>query len=231
MNKRQEPSIQVLIDEEIEDVVEVLSQRTVHPLEPATDPAQLAMNRAAKALSNRQADDGHWLFELEADATIPSEYLLLHYFMRTVDREREQKIAKYLRRRQHNNGSWSLYEGGPGDISATVKAYFALKLAGDLPDDEHMARTRNWVRANGGAEAVNVFTRITLAVFGQLPWRAVPAMPVEIMYLPSWWFFNLSKVSYWSRCVIVPLLIIFAKRPVVELTEEQGVAELFLNDP
>ncbi|MFT5417673.1 MAG: squalene-hopene/tetraprenyl-beta-curcumene cyclase [Gammaproteobacteria bacterium] len=231
MNKRQEPSIQVLIDEEIEDIVEVLSQRTVHPLEPATDPAQLAMNRAAKALSNRQADDGHWLFELEADATIPSEYLLLHYFMRTVDREREQKIAKYLRRRQHNNGSWSLYEGGPGDISATVKAYFALKLAGDLPDDEHMARTRNWVRANGGAEAVNVFTRITLAVFGQLPWRAVPAMPVEIMYLPSWWFFNLSKVSYWSRCVIVPLLIIFAKRPVVELTEEQGVAELFLNDP
>jgi squalene-hopene/tetraprenyl-beta-curcumene cyclase len=231
MNKRQDPSIEILLNEEIEEVVEVLTQRTVHPLEPATDPAQLAMSRAAQALSNRQAHDGHWLFELEADATIPSEYLLLQYFMRTVDREREQKIAKYLRRRQHSNGSWSLYEGGPGDISATVKAYFALKLAGDSPDDEHMARTRNWVRANGGAEAVNVFTRITLAVFGQLPWRAVPAMPVEIMYLPSWWFFNLSKVSYWSRCVIVPLLIIFAKRPVVKLTKEQGITELFLTDP
>ena len=231
MTKQEETISQVLVKEDTEEIVEVLVQQAVHPLEPATDPVQVSMTRAAQALSNRQAHDGHWLFELEADATIPSEYLFLQYFMRTVDREREQKIAKYLRRRQHENGSWSLYEGGPGDISATVKSYFALKLSGESADAPHMVQTRNWVRANGGAEAVNVFTRITLAVFEQLPWRTVPAMPVEIMYLPKWWFFNLSKVSYWSRCVIVPLLIIFARRPVVELSAEQGISELFLGDP
>ena len=209
----------------------ILDQQPVHPLEPQSDPVQRTLNRAASALADRQADDGHWLFELEADATIPSEYMFLHYFMRTVDKEREARIAVYLRRRQHENGSWSLYEAGPGDISATVKAYFALKLAGDSPDEPHMEIARQWILSNGGAESVNVFTRITLAVFGQIPWRTVPAMPVEIMLLPKWWFFNLGKVSYWSRCVIVPLLIIFAKRPTVEISESQGLRELFLEEP
>ena len=231
MKNHDQPFAEVLLDQDTEHQVDVLVEQAIHPLEPASDPVQLATNRAAQALAMRQAHDGHWLFELEADATIPSEYLLLRYFLDSVDKDRERRIASYLRRRQHSNGSWSLYEGGPGDISATVKAYFALKLAGDAPDEEHMQRTRNWVRANGGAEAVNVFTRITLAIFGQLPWRTVPAMPVEIMYLPKWWFFNLSKVSYWSRCVIVPLLIIFAKRPIVKLGSAQGVAELFLSEP
>lgn len=233
MRKIEEPIADTLDDQIADDIVdaEILVEQAVHPLELSGDPVQVAMNRAVHALAGHQAEDGHWLFELEADATIPSEYLFLQYFMRTVDRERERKIAVYLRRQQHANGSWALYEGGPGNISATVKAYFALKLAGDSPDEPHMVQTRNWVRANGGAEAVNVFTRITLAIFGQIPWRTVPAMPVEIMYLPKWWFFNLSKVSYWSRCVIVPLLIIFAKRPVVELSDEQGISELFLSDP
>lgn len=231
MSTPDETIAELVLDQDTEEIVEVLVEHAVHQLEPASDPVQVAMNRAANTLAQRQAHDGHWLFELEADVTIPSEYIFLQYFMRTVDRDRELQIGKYLRRRQHDNGSWGLYGGGPGDISATVKAYFALKLAGDLPSDPYMVRTRNWVRANGGAEAVNVFTRITLAIFGQIPWRTVPAMPVEIMYLPKWWFFNLSKVSYWSRCVIVPLLIIFAKRPVVDLTPEQGVSELFLTDP
>jgi len=231
MSNYTESIAQILLDRKTENIVDVLVEQAVHPLEPASDPVQVAVNRAAQALSARQAEDGHWLFELEADATIPSEYMFLQYFMRTVDQDRERKIAKYLRRRRHPNGSWSLYEGGPGNISATVKAYFALKLAGDTPDDPHMLQTRKWVRANGGAEAVNVFTRITLATFGQLPWSTVPAMPVEIMYLPKWWPFNLNKVSYWSRCVIVPLLIIFAKRPIVQMTKEQGIAELFMSDP
>lgn len=206
-------------------------QAPLKHLEPISDSLQVALQRAASALAGRQAKDGHWLFELEADATIPSEYMFLHYFMRTVDKQREAKIAVYIRRRQHENGSWSLYEAGPGDISATVKAYFALKLAGDSPDAPHMTNARQWILANGGAESVNVFTRITLAVFGQIPWRTVPAMPVEMMLLPKWWFFNLSKVSYWSRCVIVPLLIIFAKRPMVEIGESQGLRELFLEEP
>ena len=227
------PHAEVLPREHLEDVADavVLEQQTVHPLEAQTDTVQSTLNRAASALAGRQHDDGYWLFELEADATIPSEYMFLQYFMRTVDKEREAKIAVYLRRRQHENGSWSLYEGGPGDMSATVKAYFALKLAGDLPDAPHMETARQWILSNGGAESVNVFTRITLAIFGQIPWRTVPAMPVEIMLLPKWWFFNLSKVSYWSRCVIVPLLIIFAKRPSVEIGESQGLRELFIEEP
>lgn len=189
------------------------------------------MTRAAQALLSRQAHDGHWRFDLEADATIPSEYIFLRHFIGSIDRGLQSRMAAYLRRRQHANGSWPLYHGGPGDISATVKAYLALKMAGDTADAAHMAQARHWIRANGGAEHVNVFTRITLAVLGQLPWRTVPAMPVEIMFLPKWWFFNLSKVSYWSRCVIVPLLIIFARRPVLNLPPEHCVPELFLTPP
>jgi squalene-hopene/tetraprenyl-beta-curcumene cyclase len=206
-------------------------ERAVQPLARAADAVQSCLNRAAQALLKRQALDGHWRFDLEADATIPSEYILLQHYLGRSNKEREEKIVRYLRRMQNRNGSWSLYHGGPGDISATVKAYFALKLMGQSPDAPFMVRARHWVLANGGAEKVNVFTRITLAIFGQLPWRTVPAMPVEIMFLPRWWFFNLSRVSYWSRCVIVPLLILFAKRPVVHVDLHLGVAELFHCQP
>ncbi|MGE0486919.1 MAG: squalene--hopene cyclase [Gammaproteobacteria bacterium] len=210
---------------------EILREQAMHALERPSDPLQAGLSRAAQALLGRQADDGHWRFDLEADATIPSEYILLQHFLKRRNKEREEKISRYLRRRQNRNGSWSLYHGGPGEMSATVKAYFALKLMGHSVDAPYMVRARHWVHSNGGAESVNVFTRITLALFGQLPWRTVPAMPVEIMLLPKWWFFNLSKVSYWSRCVIVPLLILFAKRPVVHVDEHLGVSELFLSPP
>ncbi len=210
---------------------DILREHAVHFLDRPVDPVQDSLNRAAQALLGRQGDDGHWRFDLEADATIPSEYIFLQHFLGRSNPVREEKIANYLRRRQNRNGSWALYHGGPGDMSATVKAYFAFKMIGHSVDAPHMVRARRWVLTNGGAESVNVFTRITLALFGQLPWRTVPAMPVEIMFLPRWWFFNLSKVSYWSRCVIVPLLIIFAKRPVIKVTEQCGIAELFLAPP
>ncbi|MGR8921709.1 MAG: hypothetical protein ACU85V_19020, partial [Gammaproteobacteria bacterium] len=210
---------------------DVLVEQKVHPLQRPADPVQEALNHAAQALLQRQDEDGHWRFDLEADATIPSEYILLQRFLERSNPTREEKIGHYLRRRQNDNGSWSLYHGGPGDMSATVKAYFALKMMGHDVDAPHMAEARRWVLSNGGAESVNVFTRIALAIFGQVPWRTVPAMPVEIMFLPKWWFFNLSKVSYWSRCVIVPLLIIFAKRPVVHVEDKHAIRELFLSPP
>ncbi len=175
--------------------------------------------------------DNHWCFELEADVTIPSEYIFLQRILKRNNLKLEAKIGAYLKRRQNVNGSWALYEDGPGDMSATVKAYFALKLMGHSIDEIHMVSARKWVLQNGGAETVNVFTRITLALFGQLSWKTVPAMPVEMMFLPKWWFFHLSKVSYWSRCVIVPLLVIFAKRPVYETPIEQSVSELFTQSP
>ncbi len=231
IEERQKAYSRVVTEHDVEVQPGLWRERTVKPLERAVDAVQDCLNRASQALLGRQANDGHWRFDLEADATIPSEYILLQHFLGRSNKEREEGITRYLRRRQNRNGSWSLYHGGPGDMSATVKAYFALKMMGQSPDAPFMVRARAWVLANGGAEKVNVFTRIALAVFGQLPWRTVPAMPVEIMFLPRWWFFNLSKVSYWSRCVIVPLLILFAKRPVVHVDAELGIAELFHSAP
>ena len=125
----------------------------------------------------------------------------------------EAKIAVYLRRIQGEHGGWPLFRDGDLDVSATVKAYFALKMIGDPIDADHMRRAREALRARGGAERANVFTRIMLALFGFIPWRAVPVMPVEIMLLPKWFPFHLDKISYWSRTVIVPLLVLMAKKP------------------
>ena len=181
---------------------------------PQSDPIAKTLVQSGSALLERQYRAGYWRFDLEADTTIPAEYILLQHLLGTVDEAREQRLADYIFSRQLPDGSWPLYEGGCGNISATVKAYFALKTAGCDPDEEAMRQARAWVLNNGGAEQVNVFTRILLANFGQLPWSAVPAMPAEMIWLPRWWFFSLDKVSYWSRCVIIPLLLIFSYRPV-----------------
>src|SRR5512143_441873 len=176
--------------------------------------------------------DGYWVFDLEADATIPAEYLLLHRFLgRAIDPGRRERIARSIRRSQLQGGGWPLYRDGATDVSASVKAYFALKLAGDPVDAPHMAEARRRLLDLGGAEKANVFTRITLALFGQIPWRTVPAIPVEIMHLPRWFFFHLDKVSYWSRTVMVPLFILCTKRPVCALAAEEGVPELFAKPP
>jgi squalene-hopene/tetraprenyl-beta-curcumene cyclase len=163
-----------------------------------------SIDSATQALLARQRPDGHWVFELEADATIPAEYVLLrHYLGEPVDAALEQKIAVYLRRIQGAHGGWPLFADGDLDVSATVKAYFALKMIGDSIDADHMRRAREAVLARGGAARANVFTRIMLALFGFIPWRAVPVMPIEIMLLPKWFPFHLDKISYWSRTVIV----------------------------
>ena len=187
---------------------------------------------AAKALLACQRPDGHWVFELEADATIPAEYVLLrHYLGESVDAALEAKIAVYLRRIQGAHGGWPLFADGDLDVSATVKAYFALKMIGDSIDADHMRRARDAVRARGGAAKANVFTRIMLALFGFIPWRAVPVMPVEIMLLPKWFPFHLDKISYWSRTVIVPLLVLMAKKPLARNAKGVRIDELFLEPP
>jgi squalene-hopene/tetraprenyl-beta-curcumene cyclase len=199
-----------------------------------TDPADLdrSIDRAASALFACQRDDGHWLFELEADATIPAEYVLLrHYLGEPVEAELEAKIAVYLRRIQGTHGGWPLFADGDLDVSATVKAYFALKMIGDSADADHMRRARDAVRVRGGAARANVFTRIMLALFGFVPWRAVPVMPIEIMLLPRWFPFHLDKISYWSRTVIVPLLVLMAKKPVAQNAKGVRIDELFLEPP
>ncbi len=200
---------------------------------PALDDAALldSVNRAADALARHRKPDGHFVFELEADATIPAEYVLLEHFLARIDPDLQARIGVYLRAIQGDHGGWPLFHDGAFNISASVKAYFALKAIGDDPDAPHMARAREAILAAGGAERTNVFTRAQLALFGAVPWRAVPVMPLEIMHLPLWFPFHLSKVSYWSRTVIVPLLVLMALRPKARNPRGITIAELFRTPP
>jgi squalene-hopene/tetraprenyl-beta-curcumene cyclase len=196
---------------------------------PETAPSDLdrAVDRAAAALQGKQHEDGHWAFELEADATIPAEYILLQHYLGEFDDAIAAGLADYLRGIQGTHGGWPLFHGGAFNLSASVKAYFALKAAGDSPEAPHMRRARTAILAGGGAAQSNVFTRIQLALFGEIGWQAVPVMPVEIMLLPRWFPFHLSKVSYWSRTVIVPLLVLMAVKPRALNPRRVSVHELF----
>jgi squalene-hopene/tetraprenyl-beta-curcumene cyclase len=198
----------------------------------ADDALDRSIERATAALSERQKADGHWVFELEADATIPAEYVLMrHYRGESVDAALEAKIAVYLRRIQGRHGGWPLFADGDFDMSASVKAYFALKMIGDDPDAPHMKRARDAILARGGAANANVFTCSLLALYGVLPWRSVPMMPVEIMLLPRWFPFHLDKVSYWARTVLVPLLVLMALKPKAKNARGVTIDELFTQPP
>ena len=187
-----------------------------------------AIDRAAAALMRLQQGDGHWVFELEADATIPAEFVLLkHYLGEPEDLELERKVAVYLRRIQGGHGGWPLYHGGAFDISASVKAYFALKMIGDALDAPHMVRAREAILARGGAAAVNVFTRIQLALYGAGPWKTIPTMPPEIILLPRWFPIHLMRMSYWARTVIVPLLVLQVTKPLARNPRGVRVDELY----
>lgn len=190
-----------------------------------------AIEAAGASLRARQSSDGHWVFPLEADVTIPAEYILLEHFIDDIDPELEDRLADYIRDRQGKDGGWPLFHEGDADVSASVKAYFALKCVGDDPEAPHMRRAREAILERGGAAQCNVFTRVSLALFGQLPWRAVPVMPIEIMLLPRWFPIHLDKVSYWSRTVIVPLLVLLDRRPGAANPRNASVEELFHRDP
>jgi squalene-hopene/tetraprenyl-beta-curcumene cyclase len=187
---------------------------------------------AKQSLQSFQQSDGHWVFELEADATIPAEYVLMRHFLaEPVDAELEGKIANYLRRIQGAHGGWPLVHDGAFDMSATVKAYFALKMIGDDIDAPHMKRAREAVLERGGAIKANVFTRFLLSMYGVLSWRSVPVLPVEIMHLPTWFPFHLNKMSYWARTTVVTLIVLAAKKARAKNPKGIGVDELFLQDP
>jgi squalene-hopene/tetraprenyl-beta-curcumene cyclase len=203
-----------------------------HSLKKITEsPLDGIIAEARDALIAQQHDKGYWLYELEADCTIPAEYIMMMHYLDEIDAPLESKLCNYLRAQQAEHGGWPLYRNGDLNISCTVKSYFALKLAGDSTQAPHMVRARNAILERGGAATVNVFTRISLALFGQLPWRGVPYMPVEIMLLPKWAPFHLDKVAYWSRAVMVPLLILCGRKPQAKNPRNVDLRELFTTPP
>jgi squalene-hopene/tetraprenyl-beta-curcumene cyclase len=207
------------------DVVSLSLTKTVSTL------LDRSITQARDAMIGTQSAAGYWLFELEADCTIPAEYIMMMHFLDEIDTGLETKIAVYLRAQQQPSGGWPLYHGGEFNMSCTVKAYYALKLAGDDVKAPHMVRARSAILERGGAARSNVFTRIALALFGQIPWRGVPYIPVEIMLLPKWFFFHLDKVSYWSRTVMVPLFILCTRKPLAKNPRGVHIRELFTTPP
>ena len=199
---------------------------------PALAEIEAAVLRATQALLGAQREDGHFVFELEADVTISAEYILFkHYLGEPPDAGLEAKIAAYLRRSQASHDGWPLFTDGAFNISSSVKAYFALKAVGDPPEAEHMRRARAAILAHGGAASTNVFTRALLALFGALPRRGVPVMPVEIMLLPRWFPFHVTKISYWSRVVLAPLMVVMALKPRAKNPRNVTIDELFVEPP
>ena len=190
------------------------------------------VTETAGELEKLQHEDGHIVFELESDATIPSEYIFLNHFLNELEPDIEAEIAEYLRSLQsERHGGWPLFHDGDFNISASVKAYYALKLVGDDPGAAHMMRAREAILHHGGAETANVFCRYALALFGQVPWRAVPSMPAELMLMPKWFPVNMWKFSYWSRVVIAPLVIVAALKPKAANPRGVDCQELFCTAP
>jgi len=185
--------------------------------EISASPLDDAIAAAQALLFDIQHVDGHWCGELEGDTILESEYLLMLYSLGLADERRVRQACAYLRKQQLAEGGWAIYAGGPTDLSATVKAYFVLKLFGDDPDAPHMARAREIILRLGGIDNCNSFTKIYLSIFKQYEWSKCPAVPPELILLPNWFVFNIYEMSYWSRCIVVPLSIIWAHKPTCDV--------------
>jgi squalene-hopene/tetraprenyl-beta-curcumene cyclase len=190
--------------------------------------AAAAIDGARKFLFSQQHEEGYWCGELEADTTLESDYILVHTLLGTVDQERFQKCANYILRHQNEDGGWGIYAGAPSNISASVKAYFGLKLAGFQADHPALALARKRILELGGVTQVNTFTKIYLCFLGQYDYDAVPAIPPEIVLFPKWFWFNIYEISSWSRAILVPLSICYAKKPFKKIPDEMAIDELFV---
>ncbi len=203
----------------------------IAPAPTPTDDVDLdrGIARAVDHLLSLQHPDGYWWGELEANVTMAAEHLLLEHFLGIGDDRRWRKISAYLLERQLPDGSWPTYFGGPGDVSITTEAYFALKLAGADPSSLQMAGAREFVRSHGGIGATRIFTKLWLALFGQFEWNAFPAMPPEAILLPARFPLNVYAFASWARATIVPILVVWAHRPAVPLPDGAGVSELYVD--
>ena len=182
----------------------------------------VAVDAARRYLFSQQSEEGYWCGELEADSTLESDYILLHALLGTGNQARVDKAARYILNHQNEDGGWNIYAGGASNVSASVKAYFGLKLAGLSADHPALVRARKKILEMGGVTKVNTFTKIYLCLFGQYDYDAVPAVPPEIVLFPNWFWFNIYEISSWSRAILVPLSICYAKKPFKKIPDEMG---------
>jgi squalene-hopene/tetraprenyl-beta-curcumene cyclase len=206
-------------------------QRTKEPDLLGTDRVTQSLARSIDYARSLQQIDGHWCAELEGDTILESEFILMQVILGRLGDRSIRKCANYILTKQQADGGWSNFPGGPADPSVSVKAYFALKLAGHSPDEPLMKHARDRIHAIGGAETVNSFTRFYLAALGQIPYSHCPSVPVEILLQPKWSPFHLCRMSSWTRTIVVPLALVQAHRPVTAIPSELGIAELFLHPP
>src|SRR5438045_2054867 len=197
-------------------------------IDDLTSRVAASVDGARKYLFSEQHEEGYWCGELEADTTLESDYILLHTLLGTGNPQRFEKAAQWILRHQNEDGGWSIYNGGPSNLSASVKAYFGLKLAGYTADHPALAKTRQKILELGGVTEVNTFTKIYLCFLGQYDYDAVPAIPPEIVLFPKWFWFNIYEISSWSRAILVPLSIVYAKKPFKKIPDELAIDELFV---
>lgn len=190
-----------------------------------------AIQRTSDWLLANQHADGYWCAELEGDSILQSEYILLLAWARRENSEVAQKLSKKLLSQQREDGSWAQYPEGKIDVSSSVKAYLALKLTGHQPSSDYMVKARDAILEAGGADSVNSFTRLYLALLGQIPMELCPAIPPEMILLPNWFPLNIYRMSSWSRTIFIPLAICWALRPVVDRSEDCSIRELFTKPP
>jgi len=201
------------------------------PAEQDRSPLGKAISATTDFLLSNQHDDGYWVAELEGDTILESEYILLLTYLGEQDSEDVQAAARYILEKQEAHGGWSLYPGGPLEISASVKSYWALKITGHDPEAEHMQRAKAAILAAGGAEKVNSFTRYYMALLGLISYRQCPAVPPELILLPSWSGVTIYEMSAWSRTILIPLSILWAFKPQNKLPAELQIDELFVKSP
>jgi squalene-hopene/tetraprenyl-beta-curcumene cyclase len=197
-------------------------------LDVGLDQVELAIQRSQNHIFSQQTGDGFWCGELEADAMLEADYIFAHVLLGTGDAGKMQRALNEILRYQLEDGSWSIYPGGPGNVSLAVKCYFACKLMGMTPEHPVLEKARGWILAHGGVTECNTFTKIYLCSLGQYEYDAVPAVPPEIVLFPKWCYFNIYEISAWSRAILVPLSIAYAKKPFKKIPPEQGIDELFV---
>ncbi|OGO31692.1 MAG: squalene--hopene cyclase [Chloroflexi bacterium RBG_16_54_18] len=204
-----------------------LVETNFHELEP--DILEQAIYKAQKHLLELQHPNGYWVGDLEADASVTAGYIPLMYFMGVkVDEGRVRKIIHYVKGKQNQNGSWSSYQSGDGDLNVSIQVYFCLKLAGVLLTEPFMQQAAGFIRSKGGVSKASVFTKIWLALFGQYQWSGTPSVPPEVILLPNWFYFNIYEFASWSRETIMALAVVTTTRPVCEVPPTAGIEELYL---